>query len=145
MPIARARRVLLRTIRGHMSALKRGANPGNEGVIMTKAFRASPDVIIRTTKFEEATRFYTQVLGLGIAHSAAALVGLDAGAFRLYLEPGPDHGPVFDFRVPDFRAAKQALLAAGCALVEEDPAVPKCYLRDPFGLVFNIEQSPLIA
>jgi len=37
------------------------------------------------------------------------------------------------------------VLAAGCALVEEDPAVPKCYLRDPFGLVFNIEQSPLIA
>ena len=129
-----------------MSAQKRGANPGNEGVIMTKAFRASPDVIIRTSKFEEATRFYTQVLGLEIAHSAAALVGLDAGAFRLYLEPGPDHGPVFDFRVPDFRAAKEALLSAGCTLVEEDPAVPKCYLRDPFGLVFNIEQrAPLIA
>jgi predicted enzyme related to lactoylglutathione lyase len=145
MPIARARRVLLRTIGSHMPALRRGAHRGNEGIIMTKAFRASPDVIIRTSKFDEATRFYTQVLGLEVAHSTATLVGLDAGAFRLYLEPGPDHGPVFDFRVPDFRAAKQALLAAGCALVEEDPAVPKCYLRDPFGLVFNIEQSPLIA
>jgi hypothetical protein len=33
------------------------------------------------------------------------------------------------------------LLSAGCALVEEDPAVPRCYIRDPYGLVFNIEQS----
>ena len=29
---------------------------------------------------------------------------------------------MFDFRVPDFRAAKEALLSAGCTLVEEDPA-----------------------
>ena len=89
---------------------------------MTKAFRASPDVIIRTSKFDEATRFYTQVLGLEVAHSTATLVGLDAGAFRLYLEPGPDHGPVFDFRVPDFRAAKEALLAAGEAQRARDTA-----------------------
>jgi catechol 2,3-dioxygenase-like lactoylglutathione lyase family enzyme len=113
---------------------------------MTKAVRASSDVIIRTSNLEQATRFYSQVLGLPLAHSSAQLVGLDAGAFRLYLESGPDHGPVFEFLVPDLRAAKQRLLAAGCTLVEEDPQVPRCYLRDPYGLVFNIaERAPLIA
>lgn len=113
---------------------------------MAKAFRASCDVIIRTGKFKEATRFYTQVLGLPVSHSSETLVGLDAGAFRLYVEPGPDHGPVFDFLVPDFQAAKQTLLSAGCTIVEENPAIPRCYLRDPYGLVFNIEQrAPLIA
>jgi hypothetical protein len=30
------------------------------------------------------------------------------------------------------------LLAAGCTLLEENPAVPRCYLRDPFGMTYNI-------
>jgi hypothetical protein len=32
------------------------------------------------------------------------------------------------------------LIAAGCDIAEEDPSVPRCYIRDPYGLVFNIEQ-----
>lgn len=109
---------------------------------MTITFRASCDVIIRTPDFDAAIHHYTRVLGLKVAHSSANLVALDAGAFRLYVERGSAHGPVFDFLVSDFQAAKSALLSAGCTSVEEDPSVPKCYLRDPYGLVFNIDQRP---
>jgi catechol 2,3-dioxygenase-like lactoylglutathione lyase family enzyme len=108
---------------------------------MGTEFKASRDVIIRTGDFDSAKRFYGGVLGLKIAHSGEKLVGFDAGAFRLYVEPGPDHGPVFDFLVSDFQAAKAALLSAGCTLIEENAAIPRCYLRDPYGLVFNIEQA----
>ncbi len=107
---------------------------------MSNAFRASRDVIIRTENFTAATRFYGEVLGLPVAYNSDNLIGFDAGSFRLYVEPGPAHGPVFDFLVPDFAAAKGALLAAGCSLVEEDPGVPRCYIRDPHGLVFNVAQ-----
>jgi uncharacterized protein YndB with AHSA1/START domain/predicted enzyme related to lactoylglutathione lyase len=105
------------------------------------SFRASRDVIIRTTAFHEATRFYESVLGLPIVHRSESLVGLDAGAFRLYVENGSKHGPVFEFRVPDTDVAKEKLMSAGCTVEEEDPSVPRCYIRDPHGLVFNIEQS----
>jgi catechol 2,3-dioxygenase-like lactoylglutathione lyase family enzyme len=108
---------------------------------MPDSFRASPDVIIRTGQYEEAVRFYESVLGLAVVHRSATLVGFDTGAFRLYVEPGPRHGPVFEFRVPDLEGAKRSLLSAGCAIVEEDASVPRCYIRDPHGLVFNIEQS----
>jgi hypothetical protein len=27
---------------------------------------------------------------------------------------------------------------AGCTLIEEDASVPRCYVRDPFGVVLNI-------
>jgi len=47
---------------------------------------------------------------------------------------------VFDFLVSDMQAAKTRLLAAGCTIVEENPSIPRCYIRDRFGLVFNIEQ-----
>lgn len=107
---------------------------------MSDSFRASRDVIIRTEKFTEAVHFYATVVGLGIMHQADRLVGFDAGAFVLYVEKGTAHGPVFDFYVPDLQAAKRNLIAAKCSIVEEDPAVPRCYVQDPFGLVFNIEQ-----
>ncbi len=107
---------------------------------MTNPFRASRDVIIRTEAFDDAIHFYESVLGLSIVHREASLVGFDAGAFRLYVEKGPGHGAVFDFLVPNKHAAKSALMAAGCTLKEEDPSLPRCYIRDPYGLVFNIDE-----
>jgi predicted enzyme related to lactoylglutathione lyase len=107
---------------------------------MSTPVRASRDVIIRSDTFEAAIRFYETVLGLPIVRRDASMVGFDAGAFRLYVERGPSHGPVFDFLVPEMHAAKQSLVAGGCTVVEEDASVPRCYLRDPFGLVFNIDE-----
>ena len=95
---------------------------------MPDSFRASRDVIIRTEQFEEAVRFYETVLGLAVVHRTTTLVGFDAGAFRLYVEPGPRHGAVFDFRVPEMKRARSALLAAGCrpqARSPEPAAAPK--------------------
>jgi len=45
---------------------------------------------------------------------------------------------VFEFLAPDLAAARRRLLAAGCAIEEENSSLPRCYIRDPFGLVFNI-------
>ena len=109
---------------------------------MTTDFKASRDVIIRTDQFDEATKFYEHVLGLVITYKSETLYGFDAGSFQLYVERGSRHGPVFDFLVGDFQAAKQVLLAAGCRIDEENQSVPRCYIRDPHGLVFNIEQRP---
>ncbi|HUE10010.1 MAG TPA: VOC family protein [Steroidobacteraceae bacterium] len=108
---------------------------------MPLSARASRDVIIRTPDFQEAIRFYESVLGLKIVLSGESLVGFDAGEFRLYVEKGSKHGPVFDFLVTDLQAAKHALISAGCTVQEEDPAVPRCYIKDPHGLVFNVEQK----
>jgi hypothetical protein len=69
-------------------------------------------------------------------------MGFEAGGFCLYVEKGLEHGPVFEFLVSDMLSAKRHLLAAGCTIVEEDAALPRCYVQDPFGLVFNIRQTP---
>jgi hypothetical protein len=65
-------------------------------------------------------------------------VGFETGSIRLYVEKGEAHGPVFDFLVDDVALVRDNLLKAGCSLIEEDPAVPKCYLRDPYGVTFNL-------
>jgi catechol 2,3-dioxygenase-like lactoylglutathione lyase family enzyme len=105
---------------------------------MTQTFRAGRDVIVRTEDSDGAQAFYEGVLGFRRVSESPTMCGYEAGAFRLYVEKGPAHGPVFDFLVRDVAAAKAAALAAGCVLLEEDPAVPRCYVRDPYGVAFNI-------
>lgn len=109
---------------------------------MGSALHSSRDVIIRTEAWTAATHFYRSVLGLPVIHQSATLMGFETGGFCLYVEQGTPHGPVFEFLVPDVQAAKARLLAAGCTVLEEDPSVPRCYLRDPYGLVFNIGHAP---
>jgi hypothetical protein len=48
---------------------------------------------------------------------------------------------VFEFLTDDLPAAREKLLAAGCIVVDENPAIPRCYLRDPYGLTFNLAQG----
>src|ERR1700683_3747154 len=87
---------------------------------MTTSVRSSRDIILRTDRWVEAVVFFETV------------------AFCLYVEKGAPHEPVLDFLTPDVSAVRDRLLAAGCQLIEESASVPRCYLRDPFGLTFNL-------
>ena len=109
---------------------------------MSTTLRSSREVILRTDRFEEAVRFYADVLGLPVSHQGGNIVGFETGAFTLYVEAGRPHEPVFELLVPDVSATKASLLARGCVVVEEDASVPRCYLRDPFGFTFNIGREP---
>jgi catechol 2,3-dioxygenase-like lactoylglutathione lyase family enzyme len=108
---------------------------------MTGPFQSSRDVIIRTEKWTQAVHFYGSMLGLPLVFQSATMVGFESGSFRLYVEKGREHGPVFEYLVADVQAAKGELLAAGCTVVEEDPSLPRCYVKDPFGVVFNIGKA----
>jgi catechol 2,3-dioxygenase-like lactoylglutathione lyase family enzyme len=107
-------------------------------------FVSSREVIIRTEAWDEATHFYESVLGLPVTYRGKTILGFETGAFCLYVERGNKHGPVFEFLVPDLAAAKARLIAAGCTVEEEDPTLPRCYIRDPYGVVFNIGQGQAV-
>ena len=109
---------------------------------MAGEVKSTREVVIRTEAWEEATRFYGSVLGLPVSYRGESIVGFETGAFCLYVEKGKEHGPVFELLVPDVQAAKRELVAAGCTVVEEDPSVPRCYVRDSYGVVFNLGPAP---
>ena len=100
------------------------------------------DILIQTEDLEAATGFYEKVLGLEVFMRESGMTGLEAGAFRLFLDKAEPYGPVLEFKVDDLEAAKHELIAAGCRIEDDDPSVPRCYVRDPFGLIFNIAQKP---
>ena len=102
------------------------------------AFQSTREVILRTSQWRRALSFYETVLALPVVYRGDTIVGFETGAFRLYVEEGSAHAPVFELSAPDFAAARMKLLAAGCTVIEEDRAAPRCYLQDPFGFVFNL-------
>lgn len=101
---------------------------------------STSDVILRTGNLEGAKAFYHGMLGFPIVTDLPKMVGFDTGSFVVYFEPGEPNGVVFEFDVDDVNAAKTRLLAQGCTLVEEDPNLPRCYVRDRFGFVFNLNK-----
>jgi predicted enzyme related to lactoylglutathione lyase len=103
------------------------------------SLQSTRDVILRTHSLAAAKAYYHDVLGLPLVADSERLVGFDTGAITLYFELGDDNGQVFDFLTDDMAAAKAKLLAAGCVVVEDNPSIPRCYLRDPFGLTFNLD------
>lgn len=103
---------------------------------------SSRDVIARSEAFARAERFGATVRGFPVSYRGDGIVGFKAGAFCRYVEQGPAHAPEFEFLVADVAATRARSRAAGCALVEEDPAVPRCWVRDPSGVTFDIGRSP---
>jgi predicted enzyme related to lactoylglutathione lyase len=105
-----------------------------------KKFTSTRDIIIHTGKFEEAVRFYEETLALPVTMRSDKLIGFETGSFQLFVDGRVSlrMGPVFEFCVADVDKTKQALLRAGCTVVAEDASVPRCYIRDPHGLFFNL-------
>jgi catechol 2,3-dioxygenase-like lactoylglutathione lyase family enzyme len=103
--------------------------------------KATSDVMLRTNDFTAAKTYYNAVLGFPVVIEKENLLGFDLGGFVLYFEHGEENGSVFEFEVPDVAEAKNHLLQQGCALIEENPTIPRCYLRDPYGLIFNLTQT----
>ena len=102
--------------------------------------RSTRDILLQTEHADEARAFYEGVLGFPVIHDDPAMCGLDTGSFNLFIDPAPKMGPILEFEVDDLPIMRARLLGAGCAVVEEDSSTPRCYLRDPFGLIFNLRQ-----
>ncbi|SEB82274.1 VOC family protein [Terriglobus roseus] len=101
------------------------------------------DILLQTPHLQQATDFYRDVLGLEVFLTTPGMVGMEAGSFRLFLEDAEPLGPVLEFLTDDFDTTRRDLLDHGCTLIVEDPEIPRCYLRDPFGLIFNLALNPL--
>ena len=106
-----------------------------------QGFHSSRDVIIQVPDLERALKFYGETLGLTVSQRYERCVGFETGGFQLFVEQGVSPGPVFEFLVPDVAVAKQELLAAGCQVVDENEQAPRLYMRDPYGLTFNVGKN----
>lgn len=106
-------------------------------------YRMSPNVAVRTDRFAEALRFYSDVLGFPNRSEDPELGDHDASPLRLFVLGDDDvSGPVMELFVDDLEAAREDLVANGCEVVRWRGKGQDCYIRDPFGVIFNIWEMP---
>ena len=99
------------------------------------------DVLIQAPDPTRAARFYVEQLGFAITSTSPYIIGLEGEKINLYIERGPALGPVFEVRVADVEEAKQRQVENGCQIVKDEPDFPRCYVKDPFGMMYNLKQS----
>ena len=66
------------------------------------------------------------------------MISLQGEHINLFIEPGPALGPVLEVTVANVEEAKARLMKNGCAIAKDEPHVPRCYVRDPYGLIYNL-------
>jgi catechol 2,3-dioxygenase-like lactoylglutathione lyase family enzyme len=103
----------------------------------------SPNVAVRTERFAEAVDFYSRVLGFANRSSDPALGDHDADPLNLFvIEDDEVEGPVMELFVNDLEEAREELLAHGCEVIRWRGKGQDCYIRDPFGVIFNLWETP---
>ncbi len=95
------------------------------------------DILIQSPNPKNAAMFYVKQLGFKITQETP-MIGLHGPNINLFIEKGPALGPVLEVTVDDVEKTKRRLIKNGSRVVKDEPKVPRCYIKDPFGLIYNI-------
>jgi catechol 2,3-dioxygenase-like lactoylglutathione lyase family enzyme len=98
------------------------------------------DILIQTADPKEAARFYVETLGFAVDAETDELISLHGPNINLFIERGPLLGPILEIMVDDVAAARGALEDAGCEIIKDEPDFPRTYVRDRFGLIYNLRR-----
>lgn len=86
-----------------------------------------------------AASFYVNELGFEITQETEKMISLCGKDTGLFIERGPQLGPVLEMAVRDINEAKINLVNKGCKIVKDEPDFSRCYVQDPHGLIYNIK------
>lgn len=96
------------------------------------------DILIQSQDPTDAASFYVEQLGFAITDEAPNMISLHGRRINLFIERGPALGPVLEVTVEDVEEAKSRLVRNGCEIIKDEPDFPRCYVKDPFGLIYNL-------
>jgi len=96
------------------------------------------DILIQAPDPKKAAAFYVEHLGFEITDPNPKMIGLNGNHINLFIEPGPTLGPVLEVKVGNVEEARRRLVKIGCEIVKDEPNFPRTYVKDPFGLIYNI-------
>lgn len=98
----------------------------------------STDILIQAPDPKKAALFYVQQLGFEVTDENPNMISLHGKHINMFIERGPALGPVLEVTVDSVAEAKARLVKNGCAIVKDEPDFPRCYVKDPFGLIYNL-------
>jgi catechol 2,3-dioxygenase-like lactoylglutathione lyase family enzyme len=98
------------------------------------------DILIQSENPEKAAAFYVEELGFEISAKTPNLISVHGENINLFIERGPALGPVLEVTVENVEEAKVRLREKGCQIIKDEPTFPRCYVRDPNGLIYNLTE-----
>jgi hypothetical protein len=102
--------------------------------------RLGTDILIQAEDPAKAASFYVEALGFAITDTTPNLVSLHGDNINLFIERGPALGPVLEVTVNNVTEAKSKLKRMGCEIIKDEPDFPRCYVKDPNGLIYNLTE-----
>jgi beta-lactam-binding protein with PASTA domain len=88
----------------------------------------------------KAANFYVKELGFSITDKTSTQISLHGKNINLFIERGPALGPVLEVTVKSVKEAKANLEKKGCQVIKDEPDFPRCYVKDPNGLIYNLTE-----
>jgi catechol 2,3-dioxygenase-like lactoylglutathione lyase family enzyme len=98
------------------------------------------DILIQAKDPMKAANFYVKELGFEITERTQNMISLHGENINLFIERGPALGPVLEVTVKSVKDAKANLKKKGCRIVKDEPDFPRCYVKDPHGLIYNLTE-----
>jgi catechol 2,3-dioxygenase-like lactoylglutathione lyase family enzyme len=96
------------------------------------------DILIQAPDPKKAASFYVDHLGFEITGEEPQMISLHGRNINLFIERGPALGPVLEVTVDCVEAARLRLTKLGGEVVKNEPEFPRCYVKDPYGLIYNL-------
>lgn len=98
------------------------------------------DILIQAEDPLRAADFYVKELDFGITDKKPNMISLHGENINFFIERGPALGPVLEGTVKSVKDAKARLTKKGCQIVKDEPDFPRSYVRDPYGLIYNLTE-----
>jgi predicted enzyme related to lactoylglutathione lyase len=96
------------------------------------------DILIQAPDPKKAAAFYVEQLDFEVSGEEPQMISLQGRHINLFIERGPALGPVLEVTVDSVEAARRRLIQSGCTVVKDEPDFPRTYVRDPYGLIYNL-------
>jgi len=96
------------------------------------------DFLIQAEDIKSAAAFYVEQLGFEITDETTNMISIHGKNINMFIERGTALGPVFEVTVESLEEATRRLVEAGCVVVKDEPDWPRRYVRDPYGVIYNL-------
>lgn len=101
-------------------------------------FKLSRCICLQHPARDKIIDYYRDVLGQNIKFDSDNLAEIDGSPIRMFIDQGEPRELILEFEVEDLEAAREHLVAAGCRVIRWEGKGKPCYIRDPFGTLFNL-------
>ncbi|MBT3179997.1 MAG: hypothetical protein HOB40_10475 [Candidatus Marinimicrobia bacterium] len=101
-------------------------------------FQMSTNIAVHSKDWKISSDFYGNVMGLVIKEHPTYLE-VQNGPIKMYVQENKDvETPVMEYYVKNVEVARVYLESNGCKIIKWEGKGKDCYMKDPFGLTFNL-------